>query len=608
MLHIPLLSRKGRGIDYNAFMMYQSKFWVVATSEVPIAGTGFYDSYYAWQPNGGSGGNMTLVDQAYGSVSYTEQQYNLSPCPYEDSSPPVVIVRSNWVYGTPDGTLHQLPLRKLYGISGVSGCWSGFENDNYVASTDDGQVKVDITNDTQYDHSGIIITRQDGSQDSEGTTFNYKDTNGNFVSIANPDTLGRTPLNKSSLPMHYYDSNGTLQSITYATTLLSIHTAFPTTSYDAYHFVLQWSGEIEVITSITLANGLSYTFSYDDPDNPGNPNPYGEITKITLPTGGYIKYKWATHPQADPGPEIPYPMFMGYLDSRVIVEKDVSEDGVTEHAWTYGAGGGGIAVTDPLGNQEIHIAGGCNYSGSTTWFYSAPPLEGTVIYKDASGRTIKTVTNTYGCDAGPVYSAQPGVNINPDADYTAGFRNTRLIQSTVTLGDTNQVSGSQTDYTDCYSYTIWSASWTDCRENPTETREYDFGSGSLGSLIRKTDTSYWHNQSAGSAYLTAHMWNRVYEKDVYDGPTSTLMASTQYNYDSTSITSTSSAQAPQHDYTNFGSSFTLRGNVTQIKRLLTSTSTWLTTTNYYNDVGNLVQTTDPGGHSYYLYYADNFTG
>jgi RHS repeat-associated protein len=602
ILHIPLLSRKGRGIDYNAFMMYQSKFWVVDTYQTPIGFTGFYDSYYVWRPNGGQ---MNLVDTAGGTVSYTEQQYDLAPCPYEDSSPPVVIVRSNWVYATPDGTMHQLPLRKLYGISGLSSCWNYFENDNYVAHTDDGQVKVDITNDTQYDHSGIIITRQDGSQDSVGSTFSYKDTNGNFVSLTNPDTLGRTPLTTSTLPMHYYDSNGTLQSITYATSTLSITTAFPTTSYDAYHFVQQYSGTLGVVTSITLANGLSYTFSYDDPANPGHPNPYGEITKITLPTGGYIKYKWATVPQADPGPEMQNPMFQGYLDSRVIVEKDVSEDGSTEHAWTYGAGGGGMAVTDPLGNQEIHLGGGCNYSGSTTWFYFPPPIDGTVIYKDASGRTIKSVANVYSCDVGPVYSAQPGLNINPDADYTEGFRNTRLIRSTVTLGDTNQVSKSETDYTDCYSYTMFTASWTDCRENPTETREYDYGSGTPGSLIRKTDTSYWHNQSAGSAYLTAHMWNRVYEKDVYDGPTSTLMASTQYNYDSTSIASTSSV--PQHDYTNYPYTYTLRGNVTQIKRLLTSSSTWLTTTNYYNDVGNLVQTTDPGGHTYTLSYTDNFT-
>lgn len=245
------------------------------------------------------------------------------------------------------------------------------------------------------------------------------------------------------------------------------------------------------------------------------------------------------------------------------------------------------------------------YTGSTTWLPIPVPLEGTVIYKDASGHTIKTVANDYGCDVGPVYSAQPGQNLSPMLDYTSGFRNSRIIRTTVTLGDTNQVSKSESDYLDCYSYSIFSTSWSDCRVNPTETREYDFGSGSAGSLVRKTDTSYWHNQTAGAAYLTGHIWNRVYEKDIYDGPTSTLMAATQYAYDSTAITSTSSV--PQHDYTNFPYTYTLRGNVTQIKRLLTSTSTWLTTYNYYNDVGNLVQTTDPGGHSYSLSYTDNFT-
>lgn len=605
ILHIPILSRKGRGIDFNATAMYQSKMWVVDTSVVPIAGTALFNTYYHWRPNGG---NIGLVTGVGGGVGYTEQEYSLEPCPYDYSDPPVVLVRSNWVYVTPDGTTHQLPLRKTYGVSGFAGCWTNFEPDNLVGHTDDGQVQVDITNDVLSDwyHSGIKITRQDGSQDGMGSTpFSYRDTNGNFVTLANPDTLGRQPITSGTSGWQYVDSNGTTQSVTFTTTTLNITTTFPTTSYDAYHSVIQYSGTIGVTSSITLANGLSYQFSYDDPANPGHPNPFGEITKVTLPTGGYIKYKYG-FVASDPGPQTSDPIFTAYLDSRGLVEKDVSEDGSTERVWTYGGTGPGIAVTDPLGNQEIHIAASCGtYTGSTTWFPTPFPLEGTVIYKDSSGSTIKTVANDYGCDVGPVYSAQQGQNVNPNADYTEGFRNSRIIRTTVTLGDTGQVSKSETDYGDCYSYSIFSTSWTDCRANPTETREYDYGSSSAGPLIRKADISYWHNQTAGAAYLTGHIWNRVYEKDVYDGPTSALMAATQYNYDSTAITATSSV--PQHDYTNFLYTNTLRGNVTQIKRLLTSSSTWLTTTNYYNDVGNLVRTTDPGTHDYYLYYDDNFT-
>src|SRR5216684_732419 len=46
ILHIPILSRKGRGIDFNAYMLYQSKFWVVDTSQEPIAGTALFTTYY----------------------------------------------------------------------------------------------------------------------------------------------------------------------------------------------------------------------------------------------------------------------------------------------------------------------------------------------------------------------------------------------------------------------------------------------------------------------------------------------------------------------------------------------------------------------------------
>ena len=63
---------------------------------------------------------------------------------------------------------------------------------------------------------------------------------------------------------------------------------------------------------------------------------------------------------------------------------------------------------------------------------------------------------------------------------------------------------------------------------------------------------------------------------------------------------------PQHD-TNYSSSNTVRGNPTIVSRWLNTTSSSLTTTNYYNDVGNLVQTTDPSAATPTLSYADNFT-
>jgi RHS repeat-associated protein len=607
ILRIPFLSRKARGFDLSYSSQYESKYWVVDVSQVPVAGTALFTTYYHWRPDNVNGlwGGVTNTG---GGIGYTEQMYSLAPCPYDDSDPPTVLVRSNWVYVGPDNTKYQLPIRKTYGVTGLPGCWAGFESDNLIGHTDQGHVQVDLTNSVnsiQNPNAGIIITRDDGTQISL-SNFAQKDTNGNFITSTNQDTLGRSlfaNITGTNVPgeaaYQYYDSNGTLQSILVDTTTLNITTAFPTTSYDQYHQVLQYSGGLGVVSKITLANGLSYSFSYIDPST-GQVNPFGEVMQVTLPTGGTIKYKWATVAQADAGPNVQNPLFNASIDSRVLVEKDVSEDGSTERVWTYSNG----TATDPLGNKEIHQSfsnGGCsvNLSGQAPTSAVDPGVE----YLDASGRVLKIVAYDYCYDYGPVYSAQQGVNLSSNQNFTYGLRNPRIIRTTVTLPDTGQVTKTETDFTDTYTYQVMgdSATYTDARVNPTETREYAYGSGGSGNLVRKTDTSYLHN--AASQYLNAHIWNRVFLKAIYDG-SGNLAAQTQYGYDSTAVTSFTGA--PNHDDANYSASNTLRGNVTTIGRWLNTTGAWLTTTNVYNSVGNLVQTTDPGGHTYTLSYTDNF--
>jgi YD repeat-containing protein len=104
--------------------------------------------------------------------------------------------------------------------------------------------------------------------------------------------------------------------------------------------------------------------------------------------------------------------------------------------------------------------------------------------------------------------------------------------------------------------------------------------------------------------LNAHIWDRVTEKKIYDAG-SVLKAHSQFSYDTTSITSTSGV--PQHDYSGYPYTYTIRGNQTLVKRWRNTDSAWLTTTHYYNDVGNLIQTTDPGSHTTTFSYADNYS-
>jgi len=140
--------------------------------------------------------------------------------------------------------------------------------------------------------------------------------------------------------------------------------------------------------------------------------------------------------------------------------------------------------------------------------------------------------------------------------------------------------------------------------------EYDWGNGSPGPLLRRTVYTYLHDSN--SNYLNKHILDRVASKTVYDSTNNTCQgqsracAQTTYGYDTTTISTKSGVV--QHDYTNYPSTMIYRGNPTTISRWRNTDSAWLTTTNYYNELGNLIQTTDPLSHSTYFDYTDSWSG
>src|SRR5262249_39086143 len=92
--------------------------------------------------------------------------------------------------------------------------------------------------------------------------------------------------------------------------------------------------------------------------------------------------------------------------------------------------------------------------------------------------------------------------------------NPRVIRETTTLSDTNQVRKTETDY-ETFQYN-YSGGGTDNagRSNITEVREYDWGSGTPGALLKRTDFTYLHNQNA--AYTQRNIVDRVSDVRVYD--------------------------------------------------------------------------------------------
>src|SRR5262249_27260121 len=139
--------------------------------------------------------------------------------------------------------------------------------------------------------------------------------------------------------------------------------------------------------------------------------------------------------------------------------------------------------------------------------------------------------------------------------------------------------------------------------NITRRDEYDFGTGAPGSLLRYTTYTYLHDSSSAYAGTSVNILDRLTSQTTCNSA-GTFCAQTNITYDGATPTATSNVV--QHDYTTFPSTYNLRGNATQVSRKLNTTGTWLTTTSAFNDVGNLLQSTDPLSHTTSFSYSDNY--
>ena len=556
-IQIPVWSTKGRGIDTGYMFEYDSKTWEVDTY---CDDSGYCSAFV----QGGGPIALTPTFDCCG-VSGSEQ---LQVCDlgWETLD---ALEEIGTTINEPDGTKHHM-LPDPYAAGPATACTSYLGLPANVTSlyADDGSGWVATVDPNS---GGItILTRKDGTQFGA----NIEDSNGNQIQITQipsppykqyTDTLGRAVNTDGS----YYDSSGTLRSLTITTTTVQIATqmcgfADPTIYVQSCS---EYNGTKTVPWTIRLPNNMSYTFQYNSYNSSSGGG--GEPTSMTLPTGGSITWTWGGWDRAGRG-----------VTSRTVSSGSVSG------TWYFSDAAGEpttVTVTDPTGAKVVYTGG--YFSGGPGPNAVGPFLPTQEQYQDASGNTLKTVTHDY-----TSYKYSNGYTFVP-------------IRDTTTWNQQNLVSKVETDWDTISVPDFNGGTGTVTWKNPVAVREYDWGNGGPGPLLRNTTYDYLHLDNGN--YLQRNIADRVTAQYVYDG-VGNLAAATTNSYDQIAVWADSGG-APSHD-SNFGTGNNIRGNLNYENHWLNTTGGWLTTTKYYDDLGNLRQKNDPGGHPTSFYYDDNWTG
>lgn len=422
--------------------------------------------------------------------------------------------------------------------------------------------------------------------DRNGNTASFSATTGGGITYT--DTIGRVALSMPTFGASQDAITVSGLSQPYTVNWTTVAAQFPITMNNIYSSGVKScptdpgpEPTIPVISSIVLPNGQQYTFSYDSRSGPT----YGLITKITYPTGGYVRYEWGLNSQAtfdrfafysqiptdngDGTPNFGVTILEQtgscgyYSDTPAIAHRYVSYDGqneVEQQDFTYSTSwnppstwGNGAALgtwtqkQTTVVTKDISVAsGGPQYSTAYTYVPNYTdyqpngglpvqvPVENNIQYYGTDGSLLQTVGKTWG--------------------------NTRILtQQQTTL---NNGFLSETDW----AYNT--------NEMMTEKDEYDYGSGSRGPLLRKTLFPSYHS-------FNTHIVDKPDSAKVLDA-SGNPAAGASYVYDPS-------------------------GNMLSRSNWLNSTGTSsVTTSHMYDGYGNIISTTDPKGYVTGYSYTDPF--
>lgn len=465
-----------------------------------------------------------------------------------------------------------------------------------------------------------ILTLKDGSTIyfpcvTSCSATSLTDANSNQISYGNSitDTVGRqvtfagsTDANGNRLTtIGFKDSNGAPQTIVLTVSPISLFTAGeqftnPATCSTCTKHIWAYqpgSGGYWLLTRVDLPGGDAagggghYALEY---------NGYGELTKITYPTGGYSKYSYTAFQHGETFWEDA--AWNISSDFREVTSRRVCRNtscaAADEDVTTYSPViAGGNLNNDTVDVRHYVGSDANNVSELTHYVFSNAP----VSYNDTKFHNPRELSRS-------IYNSSGTLLRTVATDYntlepTSGYHDYLPIRVATTLNDVSPplVSKTETSY-DSYAATVlWpypqdyinqsAQQRTRYIDNPTQQNQFDYLPNSPGALLRTTNSTWWKPSGKFS--------DRPLTEEVLDG-TGTRLGFTQFEYDNYTEGVTPSG-ATQHVG---GPS----SNQTAVSRWRNSDGAMLTTRKQYDDAGNVRKIADPLGHWTTMSFADNWTG
>lgn len=371
---------------------------------------------------------------------------------------------------------------------------------------------------------------------------------------------------------------------------ISWQAIFPGTSWAGGNF------DGYVTTSVWLPDETRhYQFKY---------NRYGELARVTLPTGGAVEYDWeggfqgGSESGRDNGTDV----------YRRIVQRRVYASGGTGSAYGFReeiskpevfaphSNTGYVDVKKWTSGNVLLARAKHYYHGSPFYSFTVPATSYNTWNDGREWRTEELADNN---EPGAVVHRTEN-DWSPRNTVTPGGtpNEPRITETRTYLISTGQVSKQTFAYSN------------DPYNNVTDKREYDYGSGVPGAMLRHTHIDYLSNNPNV-------MGNPNYQTDISihirDLPTSVVITgqygdsvTTNYEYDVYSGAN-HDALKPRYGIAQLDAAYTTsrltRGNVTAITRVGVPS---ITTYSYFDIAGNLVKRVDGKGKVTEFYFEDQF--